>query len=113
MRRLVPLLIAVTSCYLPGRETILPIANQVQVPVYRCNADFVSGDILNNADVPIVVMIKAKWVDSASTTYHEVEAGPFSAGANSSVQWVVETEESVADPAQCLAEIVSVTEEQP
>jgi hypothetical protein len=112
--RVLPLLfLAATACYLPGGDSTLPVESQVQVAVYRCAAERVGGDILNNADVPVVISIKAKWLDTASATYHEVDAGPFPAAAKSSVPWEVEAEEQVADPAQCQAEIVSVTEEQP
>lgn len=113
MKRLLPLLLAATACYLPGADSTLPVESQVQAAVYRCTAEKVAGDILNNADVPIVISIKAKWLDTDSAVFHEVEAGPFQAGAKSSVAWEVEAEEQVADPAQCQAEIVSVTEEQP
>jgi hypothetical protein len=106
----VVVMFALAGCYLPSASNSRPLSSQVQVPVYRCTAERVGGDILNNADVPIVISIKAKWMDNQSAVFHEVEVGPFEVDPKGSIEWEALAGEEVDLPALCQAETVEVIE---
>ena len=111
MRRILVLaLLVANSCYLPQATTTLPVENQVQVAVYRCTAELVGGDILNNATVPIEITVKAKWLDNQSEVFHEEDVGPFRVEEKGTLPWEAISTEEVDEPALCQGETVSVVE---
>lgn len=79
------------------------------VAVYTCSEELVSGEIINNNDVPIIIDLAPRWLDSQRQSFHEVEFEPLTVPATSTAEWEAEAGEDIERPQFCEAETISIT----
>lgn len=97
------------GCYLPRADVDRPVETQVLVAVYRCTPDLVAGEVTNDAEVAISVVLKPKWLDQQRAAFHEVEIEPLEVPAGSTLEWEGNAGEEIDTPVFCEAETVSIS----
>ncbi len=99
-----------SACYLPASEVVLPLENMVLVAVYRCSETVVAGEVINDNDVPIQIVITPRWMDAQRVSFHEVAIDPIDVPPGSTVEWEAEAGAEIARPQFCEAETVAIDE---
>jgi len=100
--------LTITGCYLPEATTDHPLESLVLAAVYRCTVDFVAGDVRNDAEADVTVVLRAIWLDKDSNPFHDAVIEPILIPAGETVEWEVPAGEKVDTPTFCGAEVVSV-----
>ena len=102
------LALVLSACYLPRVEVDRDVSTFVLAHVTQCSAETVAGEVINDADVPVRVLLNVAWLDVASEPYHDVELEVPRVEAESTGSWSVVAGEEVDRPIVCTAEALLV-----
>ena len=102
MRSIIGLAVAAAlttaGCYLPKANIDRPLESLVLPAVYRCTVDFVSGNVRNDADVDVTVVLRALWLDADSEPFHDSVTEPILVPSGETVEWEALAGETVDAP---------------
>ena len=102
------LALVVSGCYLPRVDVERDVTTFILASVTQCSAETVAGQLRNDADVPVRVVMNVAWLDIASEPYHDVELELARVEAESTAEWSVTAGEELDPPIVCTAEPFTV-----
>ena len=96
------------ACYLPRVEVERDVTTFILASVTQCSAETIAGQVRNDADVPVHVLLNISWLDLASEPYHDVDLELPRIDAESTSEWSVTADEELDQPIVCTAEVSTV-----
>lgn len=100
------------GCYLPQATTTdQPVEDLVRITVSTCTAQTVGGGARNDADIPVRVQVRAKWLDGSSTRFNEEQTQIERIAPGEQVEWQTQGgDDDLETPVFCEAEAQVVEE---
>ena len=102
------LAIVTAACYLPRVDVERDVSTFILASVTQCAAEVVGGEVRNDADVPVRVVLNVAWLDIASEPFYELELELPRIEAESTEQWNIAAQEELDSPIVCTAEAFTV-----